>query len=134
MLGVAAQILEPGARAVRSADDVEALVAEGGAHVVQVVDGGCGGVHPQIGGLLELGTARPYALEGEERAQRGLRILARVEITVDGVRAARPTLVDEEDVAMLPQRRVVVGDERGLAGDRFAGSAAEEGERVGLTR
>jgi hypothetical protein len=98
-VAVLADVDEGGTRAVGAAIQVDALVAEMGAHVVQVVHRDGRRVEPDVGFVA--GQTRLQPLERLVIRFGGLAQRTGVGPAVQRIRFARPALVDEHDVAVL---------------------------------
>ena len=126
---VLAQIDERGARAIRPAVEIDLLVTEILANVVQIVHGDAGRVEAHVGvelaEALRAAVAMRVLLRGESGAQR-----SGIGGTVQRMRSARASLIDEHDVAMalhaLERRANVVGHLR----RPLSRAAGQEEERV----
>ena len=129
-IAVLAHVDERGARAVGAAVDVDLVVAEERADIVEIVHRDRRRVERQVGVVLRLA-----GLEAIERLLVGLherlqRIV--VVVAVERIRLAGAALIDEDDVAIVLHAAEDLADHLGQLGGALAGSAGEEEQRIGL--
>ncbi len=133
--GVAAQEDLGGLGAVGPAEEIDLVVTEPGAHLVDVVHAEGGGVEPQIGDLGEAVAAPADGLRRKEIARQELRIGAlgvrvrAVEIAIERVRTAGAALVHRQDVAALAQL-LVIREAGCIPGGRPPRPAGQDDDRV----
>ena len=127
---IAAHVDQGGAGAVGAAVEVDALVAEGGADVVQVVHRDRRRVERGIGG------EPPQALSQRRHRQHVVHVALRVVVAarqraVEGIRAAGAALVDQHDVAVGEHPGEDAGERLGGGDRRLAGAADQDEQRIG---
>src|SRR5262249_8980223 len=88
--------------AIRGATKVDRAVPEGGAHLVKVVHGNGRCVEPEVGDLFKLLPALDPLVAREQLAKEILCVFRIVfQVKKEGVRTAGPSLVDENEIALL---------------------------------
>src|SRR5207248_5373772 len=102
-LGEAAQVVLRDARAVRGAVEVDALVAEGGAHALEILNRDARRVPSHLGTRAEVPEAAPRG-GGDLGLARAIEQLLALG-AAEPVRSPGPALVDEDEVALAPDAR-----------------------------
>ena len=129
-LGITPGVVLRDARAVGTADQVDPLVAEGGAHGLEVADRDAGRVELRAAAQPRQAVARdPAQLDGREFA--GLDGVVR-HVAVEPVRAAGAALVHQHEIALAPDAGIGT-ERRRIAFDRaLARPAREQEDRIGI--
>jgi len=126
------QIAQNGVRAVGDADQVQRSVAEGGAHLLDVVDRGVGGVPGEVHLLLEAVAAGADLVGGQEVVEESLAARRPFELRAEEPAGhAGPAQVDEEQVALAPRQAELPGLEETGRDRGLAGPAREKRDRIG---
>jgi hypothetical protein len=103
----APDVLHRQPRTVGAAYQVDAVVAERRAHLVEIVDRCCSRVLGEVGVRGKCRPAFTYLLDRHEGLKVALRVLGwAVEPAVEGVRPAGAALIDEHERVTLPQLAV----------------------------
>ncbi len=129
---VTPQIGQHGARAVGDSHQVDRSVAESGAHLLEVVDQGVGGVPGEVHLLLQPIPAGLDLVGGQEAVQETLEPLVATQLRADeSAGLSGPPQVDQQHVALLAQGGQRL-DHVQPPGDRgFSRSTGDVGERIG---
>ena len=136
-IGMAPHVDETGTGAVRAAQQVDRLVAERGAHLVEVVHRDRRRVVPRVGVGPDLVQALAQALQRQgvdpERLVRPVAVGGALEEGADHlVRAAGAPLIDEDEVARPADPGQQPRHRPRQPGGSLARTARQEEERVGL--
>ena len=131
-VAVAADVLQRRPAAVGAAGDVDALIAQGGPEIVEIVHRRRGPVPAQVGPLGE-GVAAGDEGRGvrKDLVEVALEIVRRARgVAVETVGSARAALAEQDDVAVGAHPPAGEAAPGGRGGD--AGAALEDEDRVGL--
>ena len=129
VLREAPQVLLRDARAVGGGVEIDAPVAERGAHALEVRDRQGGGVEGDVGAGAERGQAALRT--GGDVGETGAREAGGVVRAVEPVRAAGAALVEEHDVALAADARKHRCDRGVERGGRSARAAGEHEHGIG---
>src|SRR5262249_16697273 len=101
VLRVTSQINERGARSVRTAHEIDLVIRERGAHVVEIVHRDVGGVERQVGFGFEVRATFADGVDREERTEKTLRVFGIEELAIQGVRLSGAALIHKNEIAMF---------------------------------